>query len=314
MSDGATGRATLAAPGPLVAATWLVEHLGAPGLVVADVRWYLDARSGLAAWEAGRIPGAEFVDIDGDLAGAPAGPEGRHPLPSPETFAAAMNRAGIGDDTVVVAYDDTGGMTAARLWWMLHVLGHPVAVLDGGLSAWPGTLESGRAPRPLPRMSGTRPFAVRPWPADRMPDTRAVIERSAGLVLLDARSPERFRGDPNPVDTRLGHVPGARNAPWAANLDPTTGRFLAPRDLEARYRALGIEERTEVIVSCGSGISACADLLALEITGLGAAARLYPASYSGWSADPARPVESGLDEPGPSAVPSMEPPTATSRS
>ncbi len=348
MTDGRTGPGGPTLPGPVVDAAWLTEHLAAPALVVADVRWYLDGRSGLAAWEAGRIPGAVFVDVDRDLAGTPAGTEGRHPLPSPEAFAAAMTRAGIGTHTVVVAYDDTGGMTAARLWWMLHILGHPVAVLDGGLAAWPGVLETGPDAASSPPVDGPGPFAVRPWPAERIVDTTTVTEsmlgrpssetvtgsmlgrplsesesepesepvlgRPSGPVLLDARSPERFRGEPNPVDSRLGHIPGARNAPWAANLDPPTGRFRSPHDLEARYRALGITEDTTVIASCGSGISACADLLALEIAGLGRVNSLYPASYSGWSADPDRPVETGDHEPAPSTESSTESSTVTPRS
>jgi thiosulfate/3-mercaptopyruvate sulfurtransferase len=302
MADDDVDHPELVLPGPLVDAGWLSTRLGAPGLVVADVRWYLDGRSGRAAWEVGHIPGAVWIDLDGDLAGSPGGHAGRHPLPAPEVFAAAMERAGIGDDTTVVAYDDTGGMTAARLWWMLHVLGRSVAVLDGGLASWTGSLE--RADRSSTPPVRAASFSPCPWPCERVVDIPGVVERAPGVVVIDARSPERFRGEPNPIDNRLGHVPGARNVPWASNLDPATGRFRSRGELRAHYESLGIAEGSPVIASCGSGVSACADLLGLELAGLGAASRLFPASWSGWTAHGDLPIETGpdsdVDRPSPS--------------
>jgi thiosulfate/3-mercaptopyruvate sulfurtransferase len=268
-------------PGVLVDAAWLDTHLD--DVALADVRWYLDGRDGRAAYEQGHLPGALYVELDTDLSHPDkGGTAGRHPLPTPEAFAAAIGRLGIGADDTVVAYDDSGGGTAGRLVWMLRALGQPAALLDGGLASWPGPLETGPSVPRLPVF-----VHARPWPDDLLagPD-----ELDTGTPVLDARAPERFRGETEPVDARAGHVPGARNAPWAANLDPDTGRFLPAAELRERYEALGAGPDT--IVYCGSGVSACADLLALEHAGLGRG-RLFVPSWSGWSADPARPVATG---------------------
>ena len=276
-------------PGPLVNASWLKDHLDDHDVLVADVRWYLDGRRGEAAYDAGHLPGAVFVDLDRDCAAeANLGP-GRHPLPSPERFAAAMAAVGIGDNTSVVAYDDAGGSIAARLWWMLTVTGHPAAVLDGGISAWTGELSIDLAPRP-----NHVTFTARPWPLEVVADAVAVdtYRRSEGVVVLDARSAERFRGEPNPVDMRLGHVPGAKSAPWAGNVDPATGRLRSPDELRARFSQLGVSPDRTVVCYCGSGVTACHNVLALRIAGL-EHVRLYPGSWSDWSADPDRPVATG---------------------
>jgi thiosulfate/3-mercaptopyruvate sulfurtransferase len=268
-------------PSVVVDAGWVQAHLD--DVVLADVRWYLDGRDGRAAYEAGHVPGALFVDLEDDLS-APdkGGTRGRHPLPSPEAFAEAMARLGIGTADTVVAYDDTGGGTAGRLVWMLHSLGQPAALLDGGLAAWPGTLETGPSVPRLPVF-----VHARPWPADRLAEADELL---TAACVLDARSLERYRGDTEPVDARAGHVPGARSAPWAGNLD--AGRFLSPAGLRDRFAALGVGDGREVIAYCGSGVSACADLLALEHAGFNPG-RLYVPSWSGWSADPARPVATG---------------------
>ncbi len=275
-------------PQPIVAPAWLAEHYDE--VLVADVRWYLDGRSGRAAFEAGHLPGAVFVDLDADLSAA--GPDrptdGRHPLPTPASFAAAMSDLGIGDGTAVVAYDDSGGGTAGRLVWMLRVTGHDAALLDGGLGGSSGPVETGPS-----RSRPAAPFTPTPWPRSALMDADEVADAatSGSAVVLDARSAERYRGEAEPVDARSGHIPGARSAPWAANLDAHR-HFLPPTELRARFATLGAVPGTEVIAYCGSGVSACANLLALEQAGIGGA-KLFVASWSGWAADPRRPAATG---------------------
>lgn len=254
-------------------------------VVVADVRWYLDGRSGRAAFEAGHVPGAVFVDLDAVLAAPPSPTEGRHPLPDPQVFADGLGALGVGDDTVVVAYDDAGGAVAARLVWLLRVTGRRAALLDGGLPAWAGPVESGRVEPPE-----ARTLTPRPWPAERLATAADLADRRPDVVV-DARAPERYRGDVEPVDARVGHVPGAVNVPTATNLD-ADGRFLPPDSLRSRYTVAGVREGTDVVVYCGSGVTACHDLLAMERAGLGLG-RLYPGSWSAWAADPDRPVATG---------------------
>jgi thiosulfate/3-mercaptopyruvate sulfurtransferase len=261
-----------------VSPEWLVEH--GDDVLVADVRWYLDGRSGRAAHEAGHVPGAVFVDVDTDLAAPPSPEVGRHPMPTPEAFAAAMGRLGIGDDSTVVAYDDTGGATAARLVWMLRVLGRPATLLYGGVAGWPGELEEGPV-EPVPAT-----FTPRPWPEELLADADAVATTDG--VVVDARAPERYRGEVEPVDARAGHVPGAVNVPHAGNLGPD-GRWLAPEALATRFP----DTDGEVIVYCGSGVTACSDLLALEVAGR-PPGRLYAGSWSQWAADPERPLGKGM--------------------
>lgn len=267
-------------PGPLVDAAWLADNLGSPGLVVADVRWSPDG-SGRTGYESGHVAGAVFVDVDSDLA-APAGPRGRHPLPEPAEFARSMGALGIGNADIVVAYDAASGSTAARLWWMLSVIEHPAAVLDGGLAAWDEPLSSDPV-RLIPAV-----FSPRPWPGERL----AHLEEAArgDVVLLDARAAQRYRGEVEPVDRLPGHVPGARNAPWQENVDDA-GRFRPADALRARYEALGTAGR-DVVVSCGSGVTACHDALAMELAGL-SRPRLWVGSYSEWCADPSRPIATG---------------------
>lgn len=279
-------------PGPLVDATWLAGHLDV--VVVVDVRSYLDGRSGRDAYVGGHVPGAVFASLDDDLAGPPTPAGGRHPLPDPAAFAAALGRLGIGERTPVVAYDDAGGAMAARLWWMLHVLGRPVAVLDGGIGTWSGSLEEGAGhPEPV-----DPPPAV-PWPADRVVgiDEVAALAADPAALVLDARAAERYRGEQNPIDERFGHVPGAVSAPFVGNLAAPGGAFLAPEALRARFEALGLGSATAVAVHCGSGVTACHDLLAMEVAGMASVgARLFVGSWSAWAADPERPVATG-DQP-----------------
>ena len=272
---------------PVVDATFLDEH---PEVVLADVRWYLDGRDGRAAFEAGHLPGAVWVDLEGALSAhdLPA-TEGRHPLPSPQAFAAAMGALGIGDTSIVVAYDDTGGLTAGRLVAMLRMLDREAAILDGGLTVWAASgrpVATGPAPVPSPKE-----FTAAPWPVQRLASAEdALALAAAGGAVLDARAPERFRGEVAMVDPRPGHLPGARNAPWASVLGPD-GRLKSPEDLRAHYAALGADDG-DVVAYCGSGVSACMNVLAMEHAGL-TPPRLYVASWSGWSADPERPAELG---------------------
>ena len=266
--------------GPIVDA----GDLGRLDAVLCDVRWYLDGRSGREAYEAGHLPGAVFVDLDRDLTAPPSTTQGRHPLPTAEAFAAALGALGVGPDDAVVAYDDSGGMSAGRLVWMLRVLGQPAALLDGGIGAWDGPLEAGSATRPPVECP------VRPWPDGAFAGIEEVAAAAAGGIVLDARAPERYRGEVEPVDPRAGHVPGARNAPFAANLGDG-GRFRSPDDLRAHYEELGVGEAAGVVAYCGSGVSACHDLLAMEHAGLGRG-RLYVGSWSQWSAT-GRPAATG---------------------
>jgi thiosulfate/3-mercaptopyruvate sulfurtransferase len=222
-----------------------------------------------------------FADIDTDLSDKSQPPTaGRHPLPSPEAFAAAMSRLGIGDDTPVVAYDDTAGSTAGRLVVMLRAIGHSAAMLDGGMAAWSEPL----VPETVaPASAGEARFTPVPWPADRFATVAEVttLPSGSGTILLDARAGERYRGEVEPIDPRAGHIPGAVNAPWAANLDPTTGRFRSPVELRALYESIGVNDETSVICSCGSGVTACTDVLAIEAAGF-PPPRLFVPSWSGW--------------------------------
>ncbi len=254
-----------------------------PTPVLVDIRWYLDGRDGRSTYEDGHLPGAVFVDLGESLAG-PASPEGgRHPLPHPEVFAAAMRAAGVSDGRSVVVYDDLAGMVAGRLVVMLRSLGHPAALLDGGLAAWTGDLATGPAPETMPG-----DFAARPWPTERFVSADDVADHiAAGGTVIDARAPERFRGETEPIDARAGHIPGAVNLPFAANLHED-GRILGVEALRERYAEAGADP----IVYCGSGVSACHDLLAMELAGIDDA-RLYVGSWSAWSADPDRPVATG---------------------
>ena len=269
---------------PFVDASFLAEH---PHVVLVDVRWYLDGRDGHAAYEAGHLPGAVWIDLDHDLAadGAPAA-AGRHPFPTPEAFAAAMSAAGIGDDSIVVAYDDTGGLTAGRLVVMLRMLGCNAAVLDGGLLGWTGTLQIGTRAAP---QSAT--FTAKQWPPERLATADETAEHGrSGGVLLDARARERFTGEVTIADPRPGHIPGASCASWAAVL--ADGRLRDADDLRAYYESLGVHDGSETIAYCGSGVSACMNVLAMEHAGL-AAPRLFVASWSGWSSDESRAAELG---------------------
>jgi thiosulfate/3-mercaptopyruvate sulfurtransferase len=254
---------------PFVDAAWLASRRAE--VVLADVRWYLDGRSGRAEFEAGHLPGAVFVDLDRSLA-APDSPEsGRHPLPDPEVFAEGMSRAGIGDDATVVAYDDAGGVVAARLVWMLRVLGVDAALLDGGIAAGRERRETGPV-TPAPAR-----FTARPWPSARL----AGIDELEESVLIDARDRNRYSGEFEPIDPRPGHIPGARNLPARETID-TDGRLRDSDAVREQLAQIGVTGDSEVVASCGSGVNACHTLLVLEALGL-PPGRLFPGSYSQWS-------------------------------
>ncbi len=249
---------------------------GDADLRVCDVRWYLGKPdAGRAAYLQGHVPGAVHVDLDRDLAGADGG--GRHPLPEPGAFAARMAAMGIGSRHDVVAYDDVGGTIAARLWWMLDNLGHRrVAILDGGLAAWLDA--GGELTQEAPRY---RPAELRL--ADRWTgviDRAELKERLGAVALLDARAGERYRGEVEPVDPVPGHIPTAISVPTGGNLGDD-GRFLPPDALRERFgRFAG--EPGGVVTSCGSGITACHNALAMRVAGLPDPI-LYPGSFSDWS-------------------------------
>jgi thiosulfate/3-mercaptopyruvate sulfurtransferase len=249
---------------PFVSADWLSTHRNEA--IVADVRWYMDGRSGRAAYEAGHIPGAVFVELDTVLSEPHEDDRGgRHPLATPERFAGGLARLGIGDGDTVIAYDDAGGVIAARLVWMLRAIGHEAALLDGGLAAWPRELLTS---------------------IDEVASTTS--------VLIDARDAERFAGDtPDPVDPRSGHIPGSRSVPAREHLD-AAGRIATPERLRARFARAGVTVGTPVVSYCGSGVTACHNLLAMERAGLGPG-RLFPGSWSQWSRDPDRPTATGAD-------------------
>lgn len=262
-------------PGPIVDGHWLAAHRDAVRIV--DVRWYLDGRSGHEAYLRGHLPGAVWIDLDTELSGPATTADGRHPLPTPERFAAALGRVGVAAGTPVVAYDDLGGSVAARLWWLLHVLDEPVAVLDGGLDAWPGNLV---ADVPETEPVGREP---RPWPHERFV-AAADVSAAGDAVIYDARTAQRYAHG-GPLDPRPGHIPGALSAPWAGNLGDD-GRFRSPDELRTRFAA---GQDRSVIAYCGSGVTACHDLLALELAGVRRTA-LYPGSWSQWGADASRPA------------------------
>lgn len=242
-----------------------------------------DPDAARAAFEAGHLPDARLVDRD-TLTAGPPGPgvigRGRHPLPTPVAFASALGDAGIDRDATVLAYDREQGASAGRLVYLLRVLGQPAALLDGGMAGYTDPLEVGPPPAVTPVARDPEP-----WPAALVDAAAVQAHLDAGGLVLDARAPERFRGEVEPLDPVAGHVPGAVNAPFADNLDGQ-GRFKAPPTLWARYEPLGVDPGT--IAYCGSGVTACHDLLAIEHAGLGLP-RLYVGSWSDWISDPARP-------------------------
>lgn len=265
--------------GPLVTPDWLSDNIGHRDLVVVDCRWALGApEAGRRAWEEAHIPTAHFLDVERDLSRPPRPGEGRHPLPEADDFAAAAAETGIGAESTVVSYDESGEGGAARLWWLLRHFGHPrCAVLDGGLRAWRAAGGPLDDVPPRPWVTG-RPFK----PRRRKNDVASADDLVTGLfddslAVVDARAPSRFRGESEPIDPVAGHIPGATNVSFAS-VAPS-GRYLGPDELR---RLLDPGEGRRLVAYCGSGITATSLVLAAELAGLDA--RLYPGSWSEWCA------------------------------
>lgn len=265
--------------GPVVSCGWLAERLGGPGIRVVDTRWFLgEPGEGRRRYEESRIPGAVYMDADEDLA-ASEGP-GRHPLPGPEAFAEALSRRGIGSRHHVTAYDQGPGWVAARLWWMLRDAGHErVSVLDGGFARWAGSglpVESGPAPPAAPAVfearSGVLPTI----------DRDSLRSRLGAVSVIDARPADRYRGEGGSVDPVPGHIPTSISVPTDGNLRED-GTFKTPEELAARFAGLGLDPSSPAVSSCGSGVSACHNILALHLACFPEAV-LYPGSWSDWSA------------------------------
>lgn len=278
----------------LISAADLGAHIDDPAWVVVDCRHDLmNLAAGRDGYASGHLPGAVFADIETVLSGAKNGADGvflgRHPLPDKETLAEALRDFGIDDTTQVVAYDAHGGMFAARLWWLLRWLGHEaVAVLDGGMAAWEA------AGQPLTTEVRTRPRGALSVRAPFVPTVtvREVLDnlQSGQRIVIDARAADRYRGENETIDPVGGHIPGAKNRFFKDNLGPD-GRFKDAAQLREELGAL-IDDPAAAIMQCGSGVTACHNLLALEVAGLPGAA-LYPGSWSEWVGDPARPVAKG---------------------
>jgi len=258
---------------------------------IVDLRWSLTPPSGRERYEAGHIPGAVFLDLDTDISAPRGTGPGRHPIPAGDQLARVLSRNGIGDEHLVVAYDDASASIAARLWWLFRHFGHDgkAAVLDGGIQAW--AAGGGPLTRDLPALAPAS-WTARPPRTDDVVDARFVdrARLDPATILLDVRAADRYRGEVEPVDPRAGHIPGARSAPWAGNI-AADGALLPPNELRERYERLGVGPGRPVVAYCGSGVTATQSILAMQLAGI--PARLYEGSWSDWSADAARPLATG---------------------
>jgi thiosulfate/3-mercaptopyruvate sulfurtransferase len=278
----------------LITAEALAKHMEDANWIVIDCRFDLaNPAAGRAAYEQGHLPGARYADLDKDLSDKRPGPNGefrgRHPLPAPEHFIETLRRWGIHADTQVIAYDAQGGMFAARLWWMLRWCGHePVAVVDGGLQAWQalGMALSTDIPSSTYGSIALRPSLVATVDAQTLMTNLA----QSAKTVIDARAPDRYRGENETLDPVGGHIPGAKNRFFRDNLQ-ADGRFKPAQQLHDEFAEL-IARPEEAVMQCGSGVTACHNLLAMEVASLSGAA-LYPGSWSEWCSDPTRPVSRG---------------------
>jgi thiosulfate/3-mercaptopyruvate sulfurtransferase len=283
-------------PKTIVTTALVADHLDDPSWVIVDCRYDLNNESwGEEQYKASHIPGAAYASLGADLAGPKDGRNGRHPLPGHDTMSATFGRLGIGANTQVIAYDQDAGMYASRLWWMLKYMGHDaVAVLDGGFAKW---VREGRLTRSGVEQYTPAAFVGRPRPAMRLTANQVWAKLGdAELTLVDARAPARFEGKEEPLDKVAGHIPGALNHFYQANLGPD--RTLLPPDVlrEKFKKLLGDTPPEQVALYCGSGVSACHNILAMEHAGL-TGMKLFPGSWSEWSADPDKPVETGPSQP-----------------
>jgi len=280
--------------GPLVDVPTLARELGRADWIAVDCRFTLtDPAAGRAAYSGGHIPGARYAHLDDDLARPPSAGEGRHPLPDRARFAATLGRWGLSPDSTVVAYDEGSGAIAARLWWLLGWVGHERrAVLDGGFAAWE---EAGLPVERTPPNVRPRRYEPRNSPRVGVVTTDEIAAAQAsGDVLVDARARPRYSGEQEPIDPKAGHVPGALNRPFSENVT-AAGRFRPPAELRAELgELLGARAPERLIAMCGSGVTACHLLLAMEVAGL-PGGRLYAGSWSEWIRDPARPVKTGAE-------------------
>ena len=277
----------------LIQAEALAELLGNPDIVVVDCRFdLLKPSAGRLAWEAGHIPGAYYADLDRDLAAPRSATSGRHPLPDPESFAALLGSWGVTPATRVIAYDASGGAVAARLWWLLRWVGHrQVSLLDGGYPDWQAAKLPEEQQSP-PLRAGRYPVRPGAMPVVSAAEVEAGLA-AGSLVLLDARDARRFRGEVEPIDVRAGHIPGAINRPFQANLD-ALNHFRSPADLEESFGLLPLNADQPFASMCGSGVTACHNLFALELAGIApgviAQPALYVGSWSEWIQSAQRPV------------------------
>jgi thiosulfate/3-mercaptopyruvate sulfurtransferase len=276
----------------LIETAELAAAMAKPGYAILDCRFELSKPDwGERAYASGHIPHALYAHLDRDLAGPVTPASGRHPLPAGDAWAETLGRWGIGAQVQVVAYDQGSGAYAARLWWLMRWAGHTqVAVLDGGYAAW---LAAGLPVSAAPATRAARTFTPRSSNLRTLTSAElGPAMRDHQILLVDARGADRFAGDNESIDPIAGHIPGAVNQPFAGNLGQD-GRFLPAQELQRRWQALlGTRAASEVVSMCGSGVTACHNLLALEIAGL-AGARLYPGSWSEWIRDPTRPVARG---------------------
>jgi thiosulfate/3-mercaptopyruvate sulfurtransferase len=264
---------------PFVDWEWCQSNLAR--IVLVDTRWYLDGSSGKAAYDAGHIPDSVFMDMDRWLSGPASKEAGRNPLPDPEVFGEGMRQAGISDSDVIVAYDDAGGVIAARLVWMLRAIGGSAAILDGGLASYPGELCTSSTERPRGN------FSTGAWPSALLAD---ISEASSDRYrVVDARNRDRFQGRQDPIDPRPGHIPGAVNVPCRENLD-ASGRLFPDEQLRENFELAGIVSAADTIAYCGSGVTACHNLLVLEYLGAGKG-RLFVGGWSQYGHAVDRPVQ-----------------------
>jgi thiosulfate/3-mercaptopyruvate sulfurtransferase len=275
-------------PSPLISTAELAAQLGSASLVIVDSRHDLmNPSAGPDAYAAGHIPGAIFMSIDDDLSAAKTGSNGRHPLPTPDAFAARLGAKGISNASRVVVYDAGNAMYAGRLWWMLRWVGHgAVFVLDGGIAQWQ---KEGRHVETQPNTLAATTFSAKADDTMRLTaeETLASLQDPSRRIL-DARALERYRGEVEPVDPVAGHIPGAFNRAFALNL--RDGIFKPADELRSEFETLlAGRSPDQLIHQCGSGVSACANLIAMEHAGL-SGSKLYAGSWSEWCADPARPV------------------------